>query len=99
MIYIEKNVIKLELGTGKIILVGEPKGTSTYSNIKRGIDYSKLNVIKFADNIEDISISFVQGFTKEIFNEIQKDEFSKYFKIEGRPEVTDKFYRSLRILY
>jgi hypothetical protein len=83
------------LGTGKIILYGEPMGTSTYSNIRGGIDYSKLNVIKFADNIENISISFVKGFTEEIFKKIKIDEFNTYFRIEGRPRVRDKFYKSI----
>ncbi len=70
-------------------------GISTYSNIKGNINYSKYNIINFADNIEDISISFVKGFTKEIFKKIKIDEFNTYFKIEGRPRVRDKFYKSI----
>ncbi|WP_024622433.1 hypothetical protein [Metaclostridioides mangenotii] len=83
------------MGTGKTRLYGEPMGISTYSNIKGNINYSKYNIINFADNIEDISISFVKGFTKEIFKKIKIDEFNTYFKIEGRPRVRDKFYKSI----
>lgn len=96
MIYIEKNIIKLELGTGKIILYGVPMGFTTYMSIKDNIDYSKLNVIKFADSIENVSISFVKGFINNIFLKIETmDKFHEHFRIEGKPKVVDKFYKAL----
>lgn len=77
-------------------LAGNSLGRETYEKqAKSKIDYSKMNIIILPSTIEDVAISFVQGFTQGIFDDIQKDEFSKYFKVEGSQKVIDKFMKSV----
>lgn len=77
-------------------LAGNTLGREIFEKqVKDKIDYSKINIIIMPTTIEDIAISFVQGFTQEIFSKIEKDEFVKYFKIEGRQKVVDKFMKSV----
>lgn len=63
--------------------------------IKDEIDYSKKNIIVIPENIEDVSISFVQGLTEDIFVKIRKDEFQRYFSVKGNPKVVDKVIKSI----
>ena len=53
------------------------------------------NIIIFPPYIENIAISFVQGFTDQIFSEIEKGQFYNYFEIQGSKRVVDKFERSI----
>lgn len=77
-------------------LVGEDKGVNLYrEQLKEYVDYDKTNIIAFPPHIEDISISFVQGMTRDIFSEINKDEFSTYFRVEGPTKIVDKFNKSI----
>lgn len=77
-------------------LAGNALGRQIYeTQVKSNINYSEMNIIVMPATIEDVAISFVQGFTQEIFNKIQKDEFGKYFKVEGNQKVVDKFMKSV----
>lgn len=77
-------------------LAGNALGRDIYEKqVKSKIDYTKMNTIVIPTTIEDVAISFVQGFTQGIFNDIQKDEFSDYFKVEGNVKVVDKFMKSV----
>lgn len=91
-----KNKIILKFTNSISRLAGNTFGREIYEKqVKDKIDLSKMNIIVIPDQIEDIAISFVQGFTQKIFEEINKDEFSNYFEIEGRQKVIDKFNKSV----
>ncbi|NFH89717.1 hypothetical protein FDA33_05785 [Clostridium botulinum] len=91
-----KNIIELKINNSITRLAGNPFGVEVYTDqAKQKIDYNKENVIIFPLSIEDIAISFVQGFTLDIFNTISKDEFYKYFVIEGNEKVKEKFRKAI----
>lgn len=79
----------------KTYLASEDWGKKVYEIISDKIDYDKMNIIKFPDNIKTVSISFCNGFFEGILKNIQKDEFYKYFTIEGSEELVTKFKKSL----
>lgn len=89
---------RIELDIPKDIdrLAGNPFGEEIYyKSVKNAVDFSDMNIIIIPNNIEDIAISFVQGFTCHIFEMISKDEFYKYFKIEGNEKVINKFKKGI----
>ena len=91
-----ENRIVLTITNSISRLAGNTLGREIFINqVKDKIDYSKINIIVMHETIEDIAISFVQGFTQEIFNKIHKDEFSNYFKIQGNQKVVDKFMKAV----
>ena len=93
-----KNIIDLTCivySINKTYLASEEWGKKVYEIISDKIDYDKMNIIKFPDNIKTVSISFCNGFFEGILKNIQKDEFYKYFTIEGSEELVTKFKKSL----
>lgn len=91
-----ENKIELKFSNSITRLAGNPYGAEIYNNqVKEKIDYNMQNIIIFPEYIEDIAISFVQGFTFEIFNEISKDEFYRYFDIYGSGKVKEKFRKAI----
>ena len=77
-----ENVIKLEVEKTISRLAGNKYGKDIYENqVKKFININEYNVIIIPDTIEDIAISFVQGFTSEIFEQIENSEedYSKWF--------------------
>ncbi|WP_122639030.1 hypothetical protein [Romboutsia sp. Marseille-P6047] len=91
-----ENRIELSFRNSVSRLAGNKLGIDTYEKqVKEFVDLTKVNVIIIPDAIEDIAISFVQGFTYEIFEEIRRTDFYKYFKIEGNKKVVDKFSKSV----
>lgn len=77
-------------------LAGNPFGEAIYNKqVKDKIDFKNMNVIVIPENIEDIAISFVQGFTKQIFEIIDKAEFAKHFRIDGNEKIVNKFNKSV----
>lgn len=90
------NKITLNFPTTINRLAGNHFGVETYNNqVKENINYSKKNIIIIPEYIEDVAISFVQGFTQEIFNKIKKDEFDNYFEIQAKDKVRNKFIKSI----
>lgn len=81
----------------KPYLSSEECGKKVYEIISDRIDYDKMNVIKFPDNIKNVSISFCNGFYEGILKNIKRDEFDKYFTIEGNEELVTKFKKYLFI--
>lgn len=91
-----ENRIKLLFTNNVNRLVGDKLGKDTYEKqVKEFINFTKLNIVVIPYTIDDISISFVQGFTQSIFENIRKDEFNKYFKVTGSQKVVDKFNKSI----
>lgn len=105
MKYIDVEENDAEIGSNKIELqfedevnrlVGVEFGRDVYKRqIEKKINYSKKNIIIVPNAIEDISISFIQGLTEKIFENISKDEFEKYFKISGNQNIVDKIIKSV----
>lgn len=92
----DNNIITLHFRKDISRLAGNKLGEDTFEKqIKDNINYSKLNILVFPDEIENIAISFVQGLTKGIFDEINKDEFSRYFKVVAKGDLPDKFIKSI----
>lgn len=90
--------MKIMLSFNKTLtrLAGNSFGREVYDiQVKDNINFKEMNIIEFPKEIEDIAISFVQGFTQGIFENINKDEFSKFFTIKGNQKVIDKFNRSV----
>lgn len=90
------NKITLSFPTTINRLAGNHFGVEIYNDqVKEKINYSKKNIIIIPEYIEDVAISFVQGFTQEIFNKIKKDEFTNYFEIQANDKVRNKFIKSI----
>ena len=58
---------------------GNPYGREIYKEqIKDNVDWSRINKIIFPNNIETVSISFVQGLMAAIFEECPNEILNKY---------------------
>lgn len=80
------------------VLTNENNGRIMYNTqIKDIIDWDKFTVIKFPIYIEDASLAFLIGFQEEIFKNIKKDEFNKYFEIQGNERLLNKFIKTIYI--
>lgn len=91
----EKKIV-LEFPNTISRLAGNSFGKDIYINqVKDRVDLSQNNVIVIPNTIQDIAISFVQGFTEEILEKIDLDEFEKYITIEGTEKVVTKFKKAV----
>ncbi|MBZ9608618.1 hypothetical protein G9F73_012445 [Clostridium estertheticum] len=89
--------IKIELKFTKSIsrLAGNSYGQEIYNKqVKDLIDFSGKNLIIIPSHIEDIAISFVQGFTYEIFEKISKDMFFEHISIDANEKIRNKFMKA-----
>lgn len=89
---------KIELKINKSIsrLAGNSYGQEIYNTqVKDVIDFSGKNLIIIPNYIEDIAISFVQGFTLEIFEKISKDAFFDHIDIQANEKVKNKFIKAV----
>lgn len=91
------NTVKLDLKDKTITgLAGDPLGKDIAINqvineLKKTISNNQKLTIIIPSNIEDISISFVQGFLKEITKYIPKDKYYEYIKMGGTDKATADF--------
>lgn len=77
-------------------LAGNEYGERIFNEqVKERLDYEDKNVIVFPSHIDNLAISFVQGFIKNILTKISLDEFNDKFEIEGSEKVKNSFFRSL----
>lgn len=91
-----EKIIVLEFNNTISRLAGNSYGKTIFeSQVRDKINYKGKNVIEIPSNIEDIAISFVQGFTEEIFKNITRDDFNKYFEVKAIEKVVNKFYKSI----
>lgn len=89
---------RIELKFNKSIsrLAGNSYGQEIYENqVKDVIDFSGKNIIVIPNSIKDIAISFVQGFTFKIFQNISKDVFFDHICIEASEKVKNKFIKAV----
>ncbi len=91
------NVIKLVFNKSTTRLAGNPYGVSVYKEqVEDKIDYSKINIIEFPDNIEKAASSFVQGFFAEIVEQIGYSNIGRVVKIKASNEsLEESIYRDL----
>lgn len=76
-------------------LAGNSYGQEIYNKQVRDIiDFSSKTIIVFPNYIEDIAISFVQGFTLGIFEKLSKDVFLDHFIIEANEKIKSKFIKA-----
>lgn len=88
----EENEINLIFDKTISGLAGNDYGYTEYKNqLENKIDYSKLNIIIFPENIKKVAISFVQGMFQEILKQVNKEEIEKYIQIKtSYPKLTNK---------
>lgn len=87
--------IKLENNT-LTGLAGDPLGyeiskTQVLPILKKTIDSNQKLTISIPKNIEDISISFVQGFLKAISKVLPKSKFYDFVEINGSEKALTDF--------
>lgn len=88
-------IIKLDFDESINGLAGYKLGQKVFNKqIKKYLDYNTINKIIFPKNIERVSISFIQGFSKKIVDIIGKSNVDKYIIIESNSE-----YLTNKILY
>lgn len=76
-------------------LAGNSYGQEIYdTQVKDIIDFSGKNLIIIPNHIEDIAISFVQGFTLKIFEKLSKDTFLDHINIEANEKIKKKFMKA-----
>lgn len=91
-----KNKIFLTFEKDITRLVGEDCGNNTYLNqIKDNIKFDMMNVIVIPEHIQDVSISFTKGLTKDLLKVIYLDEFGDLFDFEGNPKICEKMKKSV----
>ena len=98
-IIILDNILDSEFKKIPRSLTGEEIGEYFYVRyVKDYVDWDRINFIVFPKYIKNVSISFVKGFTKQIFKKIYKDEFNEYFTIMGGGNI-DFAHRFVRSIY
>jgi hypothetical protein len=92
-----ENKIDLKFDKMTTRLAGNPYGKSVYKEqVKDKIDFSKINIICFPENIEKIASSFTQGFFTEIINEIGFNGIDTKIKlITKKKELEEEVLRDL----
>lgn len=92
----KENKISLIVDKSISRLYGYELGEEIYiKQVKNKVDYNQINIIEFPDNIENVALSFVQGFCADIFANIQPIQFENYFKIEGKERLKEKFKKAV----
>jgi len=88
--------IELSFKTSISRLAGNSYGLEIYnSQVKDLLNLKDKNIIVIPNHIEDIAISFVQGFTAPIFESISKETFFDHVEIEASDKVKNKFMKAV----
>lgn len=93
-----KNTINLNFDKTISGLAGNDYGVSEYKKqLENKIDYNKINVIIFPENIKKVAISFIQGMFNEILKKVDKQEIEKYIEIQSSSQkLTDKIISNIK---
>lgn len=86
--------IKIELGEDKTLtsLAGNEYGSKIYlDQVKNKLDLEEVNHIEFPRQIDKVAISFVQGFTRDLLEELGFEKFNEKIKIDGSEKLKRKF--------
>jgi len=88
--------ITLKFGGSINRLAGNKYGQEIYKTQVSGkIDFESKNIIIIPSQIENVAISFFQGFTKEIVQKVGKDKVFEIVEIVANDIVRNKFYKSV----
>lgn len=81
------NIIRLQFDKSLSCLAGNPYGKSVYDDqVKGKLDFKCKNIIEFPSYIDDIAISFIQGFFKNIVKEMGLGAFMDNVEIRVSSE-------------
>lgn len=86
-------IIKLDLPKSISRFAGNDYGYEIYLNqVKDKIDFNKNEkiIIEFPEHVEGVAISFIQGFVREILENISKDEIDDYIEIKSSSDYLTK---------
>lgn len=90
------NIINIESREGKSRLIGHEYGKELADKYLKK-DISEINIIYFPDTYLDVSMSFVKGFTEELFTKISYQEYLKSFVLIGNKRLANRFNRAILI--
>jgi len=92
--------IKLNLDKSIIGLSGDDNGKKLYnSQVWDNINLNEENIICFPEEVENVSIYFIKGFTFEMVNIIGIEGLFRHLNIKGRKTVVSKFKRAVFYWY
>ena len=93
------NIIELEYDKLVTNLTGNKLGRAEFKKqIEPKLDYTKLNVIVFPEQIEDVGMSFFQGLYQEIINKFGKNDIESHFQIKSSHiELVEKFNKIISL--
>lgn len=86
-----ENKIELVFDKATTRLAGNPYGRTVYKEqIAEKMDYDKMNIISFPDNIEKVASSFTQGLFSEIIEKIGYSGFKDTVTIKAKTDALEK---------
>ena len=88
-----ENRIEIKVIDSASRLLGYKYGQKIYTNqIESKLDMTCKNTLVFPETIEGVSIWFIEGILSKLPKEIPRKEFFKYFAIDGKDAVVNKFF-------
>lgn len=92
-----KNRINLKFKASITGLAGNPFGQSVYKEqVASKINPNERITIVFPEQVEDIAISFIQGFFKEIIDHYGYDKLREMIEVEaGNEFVVKKIWENI----
>lgn len=83
--------VDAEIYSSNGVLVGEDLGEYIYDDFIKGkINLSKKNIISFPASITNVSISFVNGFSKGLLEVMSRAKIKEQVEFVGRSRVVAK---------
>jgi len=91
-------IINLEFDKTVSSIAGNPYGKETFDEqVKKIINYNEKTTIVFPSYIRKIAISFIQGFTKEMIDNLGYEKFFEIIEIDvSSAKLKEKFIESLK---
>lgn len=89
--------IYLKFGQQESSIAGNPYGESVFDEqIKDKMDFSVHTTIIFPNQIDDIAISFIQGFFKNMIEQVGTETCRKQITIKaGKEELVQKIWDNI----
>ncbi len=89
----EQNFIELKFDKLTTNLAGNKLGRNVYQKQAKDLmDFSKKNTFILSDNIEDVAMSFIQGFCYEVVELYGKDKARMLIDIQSnKKDIVNKF--------
>lgn len=94
-----KSIIPIFIETPENRLVGYNLGRLIFDEqIRTRFSPGNFILIVFPPNVENVSISFIQGLVDEILKKSSAKNFCDYVVLSGSDELTDRMKRILKVL-